>query len=116
MKAKLIEFGQIEIDGERYDFDLVIENGVVRKRRKKASKVYRERYDHTPLSVAEDIPWNGKRLIIGMGIEGKLPIMPEVYKEAERRGVEIVAVRTEDACLLLRRAGKEVNAILHVTC
>lgn len=116
MKVKVIRFGKIKIDGKFYDYDVVIEKGRVHRRKKKASKIYGDQYDHTPVSIAENIPWNGKRLIIGMGIEGRLPIMPEVYHEARLRGVEIIAVRTEDACRILRDAGKNINAILHITC
>jgi hypothetical protein len=56
MEAKLIAFGEIEIDGERYDHDVVIEAGKVSKRAKKASKSFRSEYGHTPLSVEEEIP------------------------------------------------------------
>ena len=43
--------------------------------------------------------------------------MPELYEEAHRRGVEIVAEPTELACRLLCEAeAREVAAILHVTC
>lgn len=117
MKAKLLEFGAIEIDGQRFEDDVVIERGKVRKRKKKLSKPYRDQYGHTPLSAAEAIPWGGQRLIIGTGFYGALPIMPEVYAEAERRGVEIMAVPTEEACRLLKETeDKRIYAILHVTC
>ncbi len=117
MKAKLVRFGEIEVNGQRYDYDLVIEGGKISKRQKKASKVYRDRYGHTPLSAEEPIPWGGERIIIGTGFYGSLPIMPEVYEEAERRGVEVVAVKTEKACRMLRDLkDREVYAILHVTC
>jgi len=43
--------------------------------------------------------------------------MPELYSEARRRGVKIVAEPTKAACRLLREADrKDVAAILHVTC
>jgi len=117
MKAKLVKFGQIKIAGQTYDYDVVIAGGVVSKRRKEASKAYRDRYGHTPLSIEEDIPWGGERLIIGTGAEGRLPIMPEVYAEAVRRGVRIVAVPTGEACALLREMEPaDVHAVLHVTC
>ncbi len=117
MKAKLIGFGEIEVEGERYDYDLLIEQGRVKKRSKKASKAYRDRYGHTPLSAEEPIPWGGKQLIVGTGCYGSLPIMPEVYAEAEQRGVEVVVVKTKEACRLLREMkDREINAILHVTC
>jgi hypothetical protein len=117
MRAELIRFGEIEIDGERYAHDVVIENGVVRKRNKKPSKPYREEYGHTPLSVDEEIPWEGERLIVGTGAHGALPVMPQVREEAAQRGVEIIALPTKDACAMLADlpAG-QVSAILHVTC
>jgi hypothetical protein len=117
MKAKLIEFGAIEIEGKRYEYDVVIEQGKVGKRKKKLSKAYRDQYGHTPLSAEEPIPWEGKRLIVGTGTYGSLPIMPEVYKEAQRRGVEVVAAPTKEACRLLRdMKDEDVNAVLHITC
>ena len=117
MKAKLLGFGRIEIEGQQFDHDVVIDAGKLRKRRNKPSKPYRAQYGHTPLSAEEAVPWGGKQLIVGTGTYGSLPIMPAVREEAERRGVEIVALATEEACeLILERKAKEVYAILHVTC
>lgn len=117
MKAQLVEFGSIEIDDRQYDHDVVIEHGAVRKRVKKPSKPQRGRYGHTPLSAEEEIPWGGSRLIIGTGAYGSLPIMPELSQEAARRGVELVAIPTAEACGLIAGLDRhDINAILHVTC
>ena len=117
MRARFSSFGEIEIDKARYQHDVVIERGVVHKRKKKASKPYRTQYGHTPLSAGEPIPWVGKKLYIGTGMYGSLPIMPEVYKEAEQRGVEVVVDKTETICRLLEELrSKDINAVLHVTC
>ena len=117
MKAQLVKFGSIEIDGRTYDHDVVIEQGEVRKRVKKPSKPHRAQYGHTPLSADEEIPWGGSRLIIGTGAYGSLPIMPALNQEADRRGVELVASPTADACGLIADLDRrDVNAILHVTC
>jgi len=117
MQARLISFGLIEIDGQRFDHDVVIEHGRVSKRRKKASKPLRDQYGHTPLSLLEPIPWACRRLIVGTGADGALPIAPDVRDEALRRGVEFVVLPTEEACELLADADPgSVNAILHVTC
>ncbi len=117
MNARLIGFGEIELDGQRYDADVVIDRGQVRRRRKKPSKPYRERYGHTPLSAEESIPWDGPRLIVGTGADGRLPIMAEVYELAAGRNVEIVALPTDEACRLIADLEPgAVNAILHVTC
>lgn len=117
MRARLIRFGVLEIEGDRYENDVVIEGGRVAKRQKKASKPLRDRYGHTPLSLLEPIPWACRRLIVGTGADGALPIDPDVVAEAGRRGVDLVAVPTEAACALLAGADLETtNAILHVTC
>ena len=83
--------------GRRYDHDVVIDKGKVAKRGKKPSKAYRGEFGHTPLSAAESIPWGGKRLIVGTGESGSLPIMPDVWQEAKRRGIELIAEPTEKA-------------------
>ena len=117
MNARLIEFGEIEVGKERYDHDVVIDGGKVRKRKKGPSKQYREQSGHTPLSLKEEIPWGGSQLIVGTGAYGRLPIMPEIRQEAERRGVKLVAVPTEEACRLLEDLKpKDAYAILHTTC
>ncbi|TNG02677.1 MAG: hypothetical protein EP297_00900 [Gammaproteobacteria bacterium] len=117
MKAKLVSFGEIHIEGQRYNYDVVIEKGKVRKRQKKPSKVYRERFGHTPLSDQESIPWHGGKLFIGTGTYGRLPVMSEVYEEAKRKGVDVIAKPTEEVCSLLEnRKPKDINAVLHVTC
>jgi hypothetical protein len=86
MKAQLVKFGAIEVKGRRYEHDVVIDRGEVRKRIKKPSKPHRAGYGHTPLSADEEIPWGGRQLIIGTGAYGSLPIMPEVGKKASHRG------------------------------
>ena len=117
MQTRFIGFGEIELDGERYTRDVVIDHGEVRKRAKKASKAYRSTYGHTPLSSDEDIPWGGARLIVGTGAYGALPIMPEVLAEAERRGVDVVAAPTDEALRLVAASEPEdLYAVLHVTC
>src|ERR1700758_4904543 len=62
MKARLVKFGEIEVEGKRYRHDVVIDGGKVRKRKKGPSKQFRERFGHTPLSAEEKIPAGGKRL------------------------------------------------------
>ncbi|MDQ6909670.1 MAG: hypothetical protein M3Z84_02625 [Actinomycetota bacterium] len=117
MEARLLDFGRIEIEGQTYERDVVIDGGTIRPRKKGPSKKYRGSNGHTPLSTAESIPWGGRRLIVGTGANGELPIMPEVLEEAGRRGIELVAIPTREACRLIRDVdAPKVRAILHVTC
>lgn len=117
MKARWIAFGEIEVEGRRFTHDVVIEAGEVAKRHKKPSKPYRAELGHTPLSAEEKIPWGGRRLIVGTGESGALPILPAVWAEAEHRGVELVALPTEEALRLIGDVDAgDVYAIMHVTC
>ncbi len=117
MKAELVAFGELKIEGERYHRDVVIEGGRIRKRDKGPSKALQIRSRHTPLTAAEQIPWGGKRLIVGTGAKGQLPIAPELLAEAKRRGIAIEALPTSEACRLLADLDSDdVYAILHVTC
>jgi hypothetical protein len=109
-------FGAIRIDGVTLTSDVVIDRGEVRKRKKKASKPFRDRFGHTPLSVEENIPWKCRTLVVGTGAEGALPVMAEVRREAEHRGVELIVTPTPKAVALLNRPAKRVNAVLHLTC
>jgi hypothetical protein len=117
--ARLVGFGEIDIDGRRIAHDVVVDRGTVRRRKKGPSKSMSGAYGHTPLTAAEEIPWGprGSRLIVGTGADGQLPLAEDLRAEAARRGVEIVAVRTADACRLLADVRSEdARAVLHVTC
>jgi hypothetical protein len=116
MKIDRFTFGSIRVDGEVYAHDVVIDRGRVRKRKKGPSKPFRDSFGHTPLSADEDIPWKCRRLVVGTGADGSLPVMDEVKKEAARRHVELVTVPTRQAIDALKAGPRDTNAILHVTC
>jgi hypothetical protein len=116
MRFGKFTFGSIEVDGKTYEHDLVIDRSKLRKRRKGPSKPFRQQYGHTPLSLAEDIPWKCTRLVVGTGANGALPVMEDVAEEARRRGIQLVVLPTSRALDELRGGRKDTNAILHVTC
>jgi hypothetical protein len=109
-------FGSVRVDDVTYDHDLIIDRGKIRKRNKGASRKFRGAYGHTPLSAAEDIPWRCRRLVIGTGADGALPVMRQVRVEARRRKVDLVVLPTAEAIGMLSQASKDTNAVLHLTC
>ena len=116
MRFESFEFGSIRIDGVTHEHDVVVDRGVVRERKKKPSKAFRDDFGHTPLSVEEKIPWNCRRLVIGTGAHGALPVMKAVKREANRRNVELLTLPTSMAIAALNKKTKDTNAVLHVTC
>ena len=116
MRIEGFTFGSIRIDGVVYEHDVVVARGRVRRRKKKASKPFRDAFGHTPLSIEEEIPWDCGRLVVGTGADGALPVMDEVTAEAARREVTLMTVPTREAIRLLEAEPEDTNAILHVTC
>jgi len=116
MKWTKCHFGSIEIDGIEYSRDVVLDRGEISKRKKKASRIFRDQFGHTPLSLEEKIPWKCKRLVIGTGMYGRLPVMEDLLDEAKRRDVEVVQCPTPKALEMLNKGPADTNAILHVTC
>lgn len=114
MEVESYSFGEIVIDGTAYTKDLVIEKGKISKRDKKKSKPLKAEYGHTPLTALENIPWSYRRLVIGTGMYGKLPIAPDVREAAEKNHVAIEKMPTEKAVKHIN--DKETNLILHLTC
>jgi hypothetical protein len=117
MRIEDFSFGSIRIDGVTYAHDVVIERGKVRKRSKKPSKELRDAFGHTPLSSKEEIPWKCRRLVVGTGAHGALPVTDQLRREAERRKIKLVVVPTAQAIEVLQKEDLDrTNAILHVTC
>jgi peroxiredoxin len=112
-----VEFGSITVNGKAYTEDVIFDGGQLRERDKGPSKKDKDKYGHTPLTPREKIPWSCKRLIIGTGMYGSLPVTDELKEEAKKRGVDLILLKTPDAVkYFLENFGSEVNAILHITC
>src|SRR2546422_5917878 len=107
MKCSLVSFGQIEIDGRRFDHDVVIEKGRIRRRKKGPSKKQRVAYGHTPLTPDEAVPWSAPLLIVGTGAGGQLPITDDLYRAAAKRRVGGGARPTPQARELLPPGGPQ---------
>jgi hypothetical protein len=111
-----LHFGSITIDGVTYTHDVIIDRGRIAKRTKKPSKKFRKDFGHTPISVEEKLPWKCRRLIIGTGNYGSLPVMEDVKCEAHRRKIELLVLPTDEAVTALLKEPKDTNAVLHITC
>jgi len=108
MQFENFSFGSLRIDGSRYEHDVIIDRGEVRKRKKKPSKRFREDFGHTPLSAEEEIPWKCHRLVVGTGAYGRLPVMKEVQREAERHRVKLLILPAIQAIEALQQDPDDV--------
>lgn len=67
MRIESFSLGALRIYGVTNEHDLVIGQGEIRKREKSASKEYRDTSGQTPISIKEDIPGHGRRLVVAPG-------------------------------------------------
>ena len=114
MVAGNFSFGVVVLDGKSYTEDIIIERGEISRRHKAVSRISKEAYGHTPLTVHENIPWDCDTLIIGTGMNGGLLITDEIFKTADELCVKIILKKTKDA--LEHLGDKDTNFVLHLTC
>jgi hypothetical protein len=57
-----------------------------------------------------------RRLMIGTGADGALPVPQQVREEARRRKIDLVVLPTAEAIGVLAQITKDTNAILYLTC
>lgn len=115
-----IKFGEIKINGKKYEKDVVIESGEVHQRKKGPSKEYKKSVGssgHTPLTEFEQIPWDCDVLVIGIGMSKRLPVADSFKTMAKEKGVELIMLRTPEAIDYFKENySDKMNAIFHITC
>lgn len=107
-------FGEIVVDGISYNRDLVIlPSGVFSNWwRLEGHKLHMEDIEDYLSKAVIDV------LVIGTGINGVMKVTEEVLVEMKARGIEVVALRTPEACNLYNelRNRKRVMGVFHLTC
>ena len=68
MRFEAFSFGSICIDGTTYGHDVVIDRGPIRKRKKKPSKRFRDRFGGSVADSCKYIP----RIHLAVGVDGLL--------------------------------------------
>ena len=111
-------FGWIEIDGERYEHDVLIRlGGRIKKRKKKLSKRIYGTSHTLSLDEAKHIFEKGTRtLIIGAGQYDSVRLSPEAEAYFAHQRCEICLVPTPQALRTWNDAPEDAVGLFHVTC
>ncbi len=108
-------FGSITVEGQRYEYDIIIRlSGKVRRRNKQLSNGT----SHT-LSLAEIQDLHRKRaerIIIGAGFEGQAHLSDEAAQYLEKKGCRVDLYPTPEAIACWNEAEGKVIALFHLTC
>jgi hypothetical protein len=69
------------------------------------------------LTHYEEVPWDCKVLVIGIGMSERLPVTNEFKALAKKKGVTLILLRTPEAVdYYNKNFSKDKNAIFHITC
>jgi len=111
-------FGSITIDGEEYEYDVLIRcSGEVKKRKKKLSKRVSGTSHLLSRDEAEHIYEAGLEiLVIGTGQNGGLHLSPEAHAFFRENGVTVILQRTPEAIGTFNKRGERTAGLFHVTC
>jgi len=112
------EFGWIEVNGARYEKDIIIHtDGTISKRPKKKSKDLKPSYGHTPLSERELTFLEDEKpevVYIGTGHQGALPITPQAQQILKK--YETIILPTPEAIEKIIKDHRKLAAVIHLTC
>ena len=112
------EFGFITVEGETFDFDIVIRlDGQVRKRKKKLSKEVYGTSHIVSLAEAKNIYEKGaEKLVVGSGQSGELRCSEEALSFFREKGCQVELAPTPKAIQAWNNARGAVIGMFHVTC
>jgi hypothetical protein len=111
-------FGNITIDGETYNHDVVIRlRGDIVKRKKNLSK---RLYGTSHLISKDETKFvfekGAELLVIGSGQEGNVRLSPEAEAYLAKKGCEIVIQPTPKAFRIFNETRGKKIGLFHVTC
>ncbi len=118
MKIESTEFGNITIDGKKYEFDVVIRlSGEIVKRKKKLSKRYYGTSHVVSKDEAKFVHEDGCReLVLGTGQDDNVRLSKEAAEYFDKKGCKVIAQPTPDAIETFNRSKKGTIGLFHVTC
>ncbi len=111
-------FGWLEVDGERYEHDVLIRlGGKVKKRKKKLSKRVYGTSHTVSLDEARHVFEDGAtHLIVGTGQYGNVQLSSEAERYFSAHHCSVVLLPTPEAVAAWNAAPKTAIGLFHVTC
>lgn len=113
------QFGEVVINGKKYNQVLIIENSVVERDYEKLKKLFNTSHKIGDWETKALLEKNPEIIVIGTGQDGKLEVDKDFIDKIKRKGVETIAEITPEAIKTYNekvKSGKRVNALIHTTC
>jgi hypothetical protein len=111
-------FGEIVIEGYKYEYDIMIRlSGAVEKRKKKLSKEIYGTSHIISIHEAKYVYEEGaQQLVIGGGHDGMVKLSDEAAAYFQKKGCKVDLSPTPQALEVWNNAKGKVIGLFHVTC
>lgn len=113
-KIERYSFGSIDIDGRKYQKDIIIYPDRVQ-----SDWWRKEGHRLQPEDIPDVLAEPPEVFVVGQGDPGRMQVDPRVAEALDRLNVQLVAAPTKTACNKyneLSQQGARVVAALHLTC
>ncbi len=119
MRFDSTKFGSVTVNGERYKDIMVVDGEVVPRDLDMLHDSYGTGHVIAPQEVDRLFENAVDCVVVGTGQSGVLKVTEDLKEAARASGTKLITAKTPEAIMKfneLAKEGKEVNALIHVTC
>ena len=113
------QFGEVIIDGKKYNQVLIIGDSVIERDYKKLKELFGTSHKIGDWETETLLRTNPEVIVIGTGQDGKLEVDKDFLDKTGEKGVEVIIAITPEAIKIYNEKVKNeklVNALIHTTC
>ncbi len=113
------EFGNVTIDGKKYNQVLIIGDMIMQRDYEKLKELFGTSHKIGDWELEELLKQNPEIIIIGTGQDGAMEIDRELIEDFKKKNIEVIAEITPKAIEIYnekKKQGKRINALIHTTC
>ena len=119
VKINKVEWGKIEVNGEKYGQVLICGDRVIERDSARLHDLFDTTHEVGDWEVEELLGDGPEMIIIGNGFAGVLKISEKLKDQISKQGIDLKILETPkaiDEFNRLAEQGKKVNALFHTTC
>lgn len=112
-------FGKVIINGEKYGDVLIIKDQIIPRDREMLESKYKTNHLIAYEEIENLLDGDPEFVIIGTGQYGALKISDKILEKFQKYGIKVLTFKTPQAIKefnKLKKLGKKINALIHVTC
>lgn len=113
------EFGNVTVDGKKYNQVLIIGDMIMERDYEKLKELFGTSHKIGDWEAKKLLKQNPEIIIIGTGQDGAMEVDEELVENFRDKNIEVIAEITPRAIEIYnekKKQGKRINALIHTTC